>query len=1041
MSKDARPARRGLPGPDFFDLAGSDPELLNSGRIPDPVPAHTPLFRWLARILTAVEARLRARGDASARTALRFLWALLGAVGLFLLFGPIINKPHDFDAVIAAAEVDEVDWVARDVSVDYAVTRGADGGFAAEIAERYTADFRNGPEPSVERVLVTEFQGHDAEFELGEVLVDGTPATAELVRAATTTTIRITPPTGTEFAGTHNIAVSYELHHLITAEVDDATGQPVDALNWPVFGQLWPQATRGIEVSLTLPAELDAALIRQPQAYVGWLIASATEWLEPEAVGAGDGEGAGDGVGADESAGSGDAADVRYSFTNDQGLPPYPDIVIRASFEPGTFAQPPTTALFWWQSYGPLLPLVVLAALALFAAAARRVVWADSAGEPWYLARSEPPEGLSPELAAALLGKTGHAELVAELAAPPTKRAPREPWLARLARAGRRAGRWGNLPAVRAAARRWRAPDEAVERGLRWVPDSYVRDFFVFAPIAITLLQWGVLRQLSEQVILTVVWWPAAFVVASTALALATLVLVHRPRPLTRRGALAVQQLKGAHVFARATRLTERGPLDDPLLPFALLFERPRRAGQRVAALAIREAGSPAIAAGWRGDRFLSLPGMLSFAAALAVLAGAIVTVATVPPPYEPTTHFSEDASNLPGTLAVEVSGFDVRAELSRDASGAARLAVTEQLDVVFAADSARVPQVAREWRTSYLGQDLGFALDSFSIDGAEVPVRELPQPRSAVAVTQLTEALSGAHEVEVRYTLASAAVDAGPTAAAEQVRWAAWLDTWDDEYYTNPNNPYDGSAPVRPLRIELTVAPDLAAELRGGGWIDSDRELPQIPDADGNTVVPWVAEMATYDDAGQRRELRVGSETVREDGALVVTFDADAVESREVDVLGEGGEFEVSPEVNATLGSYELQIGGFTDLGARLDFAPGTFAGVEAGAAQRAAAEYDLPFAAMMWFTGALLAACVGTAVAALLRRRPPSLGLGLIAFGALPVLLIAQCVVFWWVVGPMPSGNARGVAAFILAGAMLVAFGAQLVAVVRRHGRTGGE
>ncbi|WP_125098198.1 hypothetical protein [Leucobacter chromiireducens] len=1027
MSKDARPARRGLPGPDFFDLAGSDPELLNSGRIPDPAPAHTPLFRWLARILTAVEARLRARGDASVRTALRVGWALLAAVGLFLLFGPIVNKPLDFDEVIAAAEVDEVDWVARDVGVDYAVSRGADGEFVAEIAERYTADFRNGPEPSVERVLVTEFQGHDAEFALGEVRVDGAPVTAELVRAATTTTIRITQPDGADFAGTHDIAVSYTLRNLASSAVDDATGEPVDAWNWPVFGQLWPQATRGIEVSLTLPEELDAALIRQPQAYVGWLIASATQWLEPE-----DGGDAGSGAAT---------AGVRYSFTNDQGLPPYPDILIRASFEPGTFVQPPTTALFWWQSYGPLLPLAVLAILALFAAAARRVVWADSAGEPWYLPRSEPPARLAPDLAAALLGSTRHAELVAELVDQPTHRARRGSWLARLARAGRRAGRWGNAPAASAAARSWRAPDEVVERGLRWVPDSYVRDFFVFAPIAITLLQWGLLRQLSEQVILAVVWWPAAFVAASTVLALATLVLVHRPRPLTRAGALAVQQLKGVHVFARATRLTERGPLDDPLLPYALLFEPPRRAGRRVTALAIREAGDPAIAGGWRGERFLALPALIAFGAALAVLAGAITTVATVPPPYEPTRHFSEDASNLPGTLAVEFSGFDIRAELSRDAAGVARLTVTERLDAVFAADSARVPQVAREWRTSYLGQDLGFSLESFRIDGAVVPVRELPQPRSAVAVTQLTEALSGTHEVEVRYTLASAAVDAGPTAAAEQVRWAAWLDTWEDEYYTNPSSPFDGSAPVRPLRIELTVAPELVPELRGGGWIDSDRELPQIPDADGNTVTPWRAEMSTYDDAGQRRELRIGSETVREDGALVVAFDADAVESRETDALGEGGDFAVSPEVNATLGQYELQIGAYTDLGARLDFAPGTFTGIEAGAAQRAAAEHARPYAAMMWLSGGLLAACVGTAAAALLRRRPPSVGLRLVSFGALPALLVAQSVVFWWVIGPMPRGDARGVAAFVLSGVMLVGFGAQLVAVVRRVGRAGGE
>ncbi|TDP95375.1 putative membrane protein DUF2207 [Leucobacter luti] len=1031
MSKDAKPARRGLPGADFFDLAGSDPELLNSGRIPDPAPEHTPLFRWLARVLTAVEARLRARGDAVWRNALRIFWALIAAVGILLLFGPIINKPLDFDDVIASAKVDEVDWVARDASVEYDVTRGASGGFAAAISERYTADFRNGPEPSVERVLVTEFAGHDAEFELGEVTVDGTPVTAEIERRSTTTTIRITQPDGAEFEGEHEIAVSYQLHNLIVTATDDATGSIVDAWDWPVFGPLWPQATKGIEVSLTLPAELDAALIRKPQAYVGWLLASATQWLTPEDPAS---------SGAEPSSTSG--SEVRYSFSNDQSLPPYPDILIRASFEQGTFTQPDTTALFWWQSYGPLLPLGVLAALALFAAAARRVVWADSAGDPWYLARSEPPQKLSPDLAAALLGKAAHAELVAELADVPGRGAKRERWFSRLARAGRRAGRWGNLPTVREAASRWRRPDEVVDRGLRWVPDSYVRDFFVFAPVAITLFQWGLLRQLSEQVILSVVWWPAVFVLLSTVFAIISLVLVRRPRPLTRAGALAVQQLKGVHVFARATRLLDRGPLTDPLLPYAVLFASPRRAGKRVAALAIEETGDPSITNGWRGSRFLPLPAILALGAALAVLAGAIVTVSTVPPPYDDTEHYTEDSSNLPGTLYTETAGFDVRAELGRGADGGARLEVTELLTVVFADGSSRVPQYAREWSTQYLGQDLGFDLTSVTIDGAAAPVREIAQPRSHVVVTQFQDALQGTHEIEVRYTLNGAAVAASDgVGEAQQVRWAAWLETWEDEYYTNPSNPYDGSAVVRPLRLELTVAPELAKELRGGGWIDLDLDLPRIPGAVGNAVLPWQVESSWYDDAGQRRELRIGAETLREDGALVLTFDADAVETREIDALGEGGSFAVDPEVNDNFGAYELQVGAYTELGARLDFPADTFAGVEEGAMQRALAAYNRPYAMMMWLTGGVLAAAIAITTVAALRRRAPGLGLSLVGFLGIPLLLIAQCVLFWWIVGPMASSDAQGTGAFILSGVTWVAVVVQFVVLVRRLGRAGGE
>lgn len=1030
MSKDANSARRGLPGADFFDLAGSDPELLNSGRIPDPAPAHTPLFRWLARVLTAVESRLRARGGPGVRNALRVGWALIAAVGIFLLVGPVINKPLDFEAVIAAADVAEVDWVARDASVDYTVTRGDDGGFSARVEERYTADFRNGPEQRVDRVLVTEFQGHDARFALEEVTVDGEPVTAQVLEAATATTIRITRPGGAEFSGQHEIAVSYELHDLVTQATDDATGGVVDAWNWPVFGELWPQATRGIEVSLTLPTELDDALVRQPQAYVGWLIASATQWLEPE---------------GDTRAG------VRYSFSNDQGLPPYPDVLIRTSFAPGTFAQPETTALFWWQSFGPLLPLVGLAVLTLFAVAARRIVWADSAGEPWYLARSERPRDLSPELATALLGKTSHSELVRTITSGPrpAERNRRERWLARVARAGRRAGRWGNAPTVLATASRWRRSDEVVERGLRWVPDSYVRDFFIFAPIAITLLQWGLLRQLSHHVILLVVWWPAVFVLLATVFSVVTLWLVRRPRPLTPKGARAVQDLKGIHVYARATRLLDRGPLDDPLLPYALLFVSPRRAGARAAEHAIRETGDRSLTQGWRGNRFLTTPAILALIAAGAVLTGAIVTVATLPAPYGPVTNLSDDASNLPGTLSTTASGFDVRAELTRDSEGAARIEVVERLTIEFAEDSSRVPQFAREWPTQYLGQDLGFAFESMQLDGVEAPVREIPQPRSTIVITQLPEAVIGTHELEVRYALTDAAVDAGSLIESnQQVRWAAWLDSWSDEYYVNLNNPFDGSAPVRPLRVQLTIAPELVDSIREGGWIDSDHDTPKIPYTNGNAVTPWQAEMTTYDDAKQRVELRVGSERVRGDGAMVVEFDADAVRSRvsgpsipmDQDDDSDAG-FSVSEDVNATLGAYELQIGNYTDLGARLTFADGTFADTRAGAGSSFLAAYQRPFALLMWGTGILTVAMVAVAAAAALRRRPPGLSFRLVALVALPVLAVAQCVVFWWTIGPMAGSNAQGTGAFALSSVMIVALVVEMVLVVRRQAKIPGK
>ena len=79
-----------------------------------------------------------------------------------------------------------------------------------------------------------------------------------------------------------------------------------------------------------------------------------------------------------------------------------------------------------------------------------------------------------------------------------------------------------------------------------------------------------------------------------------------------------MQELRGIDAFARATRLLERGPITDPLIPYAILLERPRRAGKRLTALAAVESGDREIAKGWRSERFISLPALLSAVTAAA---------------------------------------------------------------------------------------------------------------------------------------------------------------------------------------------------------------------------------------------------------------------------------------------------------------------------------------------------------------------------------------------------------------------------------------
>lgn len=992
----------GFVAAEVFDIPGTDPELLRSGRIPDPQPEHTALFRWLAEALARIEEFLRAKGGLSLRWLIRFFWGALAAASVFLLVGPVINQPLTFDQVIASAKLSTVDWVALDVKADYEVTREPDGTFKTVVSERYNAFFVNQAEQRITRSLVTEVNGHDTGFELLSATIDGEDAYTRVNRKATTTDVIIQRQDGAAFEekGKYDVVITYVLRNLVDAQPHPVTGDPTDLWSWPLFGLSWPQATKGIEATITLPRALNDALLVKPFVQISWLLVSGNERMEPE-------------VETPER--------VRYQFDNDQTLPPNAQVWVEFTFEPGTFVIPERTPLFWLQSWGPLIPLFALAVLVLFALAARWVVWADSAGRPWYLMRADPPADLSPNLAAQLLGQSRRAELVAALADAPSavktsaknsataKR--HERWLRAVAQAGRRAGRLGNLPAAWSWRVRWSAGNEAVEQKLRWKPDSYVRDTFIWAPIAVTLMQWALLRQLSHQTKLLVVWWPTLFVLVSTVLAIVALWAVWRPRPLTPKGALAVQDLKGIDAYARATRLVDRGPIDDPLLPYAVLFAPSRETGDRITEHAIREVGDRGIAAGWRNAHFLSVPVMLSFVAALAMLAGSIVLVATRPAPYDVDEDFQTwPSSDVKGTIWTQTHGLSIEAELVRDSQGGARLEAVERFDVEFVGGRYQIPQFAREWPSQRLGQSLGLEVQSVRVDDAEVRFMTRTNGHTTMMATMLTESLDGMHEVEVRYTLDSPAIavqDGGDT--MQQVRWAALIRWWDDDYYTNFEKLGEGKAMVRPLRVQLTVAPELAGQLRSGGWIGyGDTDAPRIPFESGRGYDPWVYLNDWYLDK-QRMELRIGSETVRSDGALVVAIDADEVETRKRDSnfrsAEDPAEFAVDPAINDTLGKHELRL--TTDVGAVLDFKPGTFSNVDDTGHRDYEASYWLPFWLAIGLALLVILLSVVAALLALRGRGSPGLSVLLFSWGTIPLLALAQTVEFWWVTGPMDGSS----------------------------------
>ncbi|WP_368496933.1 DUF2207 domain-containing protein [Herbiconiux sp. A18JL235] len=869
----------------------------DADRIPDPRPQHTPLWALLSRWLLGLEAWLRSHGGTRLRRGLRAFWAVVALAGAVLLFGPVINEPMSLDDITGSASTATDTWIARDFDVDYTIERTDEGRLEAEVVETIGAFFPDGvAETGIVRVLPTQYEGHALDPSDIEVTVDGEPATVDRSESSDQLTLTLSPGTSTTapLSGDHEFVLHYRLHDLAYTDVDEATGASVDLLAWDVFGPSWPQAFSGLDVSITLPAELDDALVRQPRGALAWTLLAAGEWLSPEDPPAG--------AGAPPGA-------VSYGFTNDQNIPPYASARFTMVFEPGTFVMPPPTPLFLVQSFGPLLPLLFLAVTLLLALAARAVAWSDARGRPWFVAQSDPPKGLSARAAAQVLRTPRTFELASALEAVSGRGRPdRTALLRAAARAARRTGRLGDR--VRATLGYLSASEYAgqLRGGLRRIPTGFVRDVFIAAPLALTLLQWGLVRQLSHQEPLAVVWWPAAFVVVSSAISLVVLALALTARPLTRKGALVRQHLLGIGVYAERTQLLDRATTRDPLLAYAVVASgrgEARDTGRRVLSLIEGELGDQAASRGWRSSDFLSAPRILVRVVAVVLFAASVTAAAVLPNPYPRSLDPVAYSGDIPGTYFNEVRSFEADAVLTVDDDRRARLAVTERIVVDFATEStSEVPQFVRQWPTRADGQELGLAVTGVTLDGTDAAYRASREGDTELMTTMFREVLTGEHEVVVTYELASPVLAATGARVAEgsdtvdRLRWTALLEGWE----SSPGWQQD-DAPS-PLTLSLTIPDALAGSALAAGWITEDTDSSDSARLWEQTVVPFG---------------RVASDAADDTGTI---------DSREPVAGGTRYLLDVREDGNGF--PFELRV---NDLGAMLDYPAGTFAGPDPGA------------------------------------------------------------------------------------------------------------
>lgn len=932
-------------------------------RFADDRPRPTPVWAVLSRWLLRGEAWLRSHGGRPLRLAIRSFWVTVCAVAVFLLFGPVINPPLGLDEITDSASGATDTWIARNFDVDYTITRDEQGRLQAEVVETITAFFpEDVDESGIRRVLSTQYQGHDLAPRELTASIDGIQTQPDLRESGDRLTVAL--ETGERLNGDHEFVLRYRIQDLAYTSTDDITGSGVDLLEWSVFGPDWPQGFAALDVRVAIPDELDALLVRQPSGGVAWALVSGANWLEPE-----------------EDSPPGQTV---YAFTVDQNVPPHASAWFRMLFPEGTFTMPPPTGLFLWQTFGPLLPLAVLLLTLPFAIAARAVAWRDARGRPWYVAQHDPPRGVSVAQAAQLVRHPRTRELALAVAAVGgARRSVRRSALIAAGRAARRAGRLGD--GIRARTRYLLDPARSrqIAEGFRRVPRGFVRDWFIAAPLALTVVQLAIIRQLSHQETLAVIWWPGVFVLVSLVVSAIVLWLALSARPLTRKGALARQHLAGIDAYARRSAMLERITLDDAALPYAVVMADAREAGRRISALVAAELGDDAGLRAWRTPDFLSWPRLLVRGAALVVVAGAVAIVALVPNPYLRLSTFERWDFEDRGTLASQVSRVDVAAHLRAD-DDRPRIDVVQTAQVDFDDESRRVPQFATPVSTAIEGQSLGLAVDSVRVDGESVPFRLAVRQDVGTITTAMTQVRTGRATVEVRYAYTSPAVAGEASRASgregevvDRIRWAALLDGWESGW-THPSEP-------DPVTVSLRVDDAIAQKALSAGWL---REDP--------------------DTAEEARDWKDSSYAF---GTLESELESSASSEKKVGTITESDESSPDARVHSfevTSGEYGYPTDSlYSDLGVLLEFPAGSWTGPDPSARDAEKLAWAMPTIVVV--SASAVAVVLGVAAVVRARmRRSRQLAPGLLRdvfWWLAPASALAAIVVGVWATADIPA------------------------------------
>lgn len=268
----------------------------------------------------------------------------------------------------AAASVDDFSF--ESMSVDYHLSRDADGRARLDVTETLVADF---PSFDQNRGLVRKIP-----LDYDGVSLDPTvmAVSDDAGRAVVYDTKRVGGQLevslgSDEFVhGRQTYVLSYAMQNTVRHFADTDT----DEFYWDVNGESWQQPFGVVSATLTVDPSLVSALNGQASCYQG----AHGSTVRCQIVRLED---------------AGDAA-ARFTAQTDGGLAPAQTMTIAVGFAPQTFVIPEPPSRAWWTTWLPLGLSAVALGLAVALVVVRSRRWRDAPGRGVIVPEYAPPAGL-----------------------------------------------------------------------------------------------------------------------------------------------------------------------------------------------------------------------------------------------------------------------------------------------------------------------------------------------------------------------------------------------------------------------------------------------------------------------------------------------------------------------------------------------------------------------------------------------------------------------------------------------------------------------